>query len=211
LVHARNFILNEVEADRVELQNKVIGKNHTLSDPSFRYKAWYKAVNEIAIGYDVTPKTNKGDFVIESTGDITVYAGEVIHIESGFHIQSGGTFHAFIAYDGCVANKSASQFLSSTPNNSIEKHKHSGTLESIIESQELVVFPNPATGEFSIHLPDDFGIGTLIVYSLFGQIIHEQELMESNSYIELRNVSSGIYLIQVTQGKEMYLKKIIIK
>ncbi|MFA7274905.1 MAG: hypothetical protein WC044_13625 [Crocinitomicaceae bacterium] len=64
LVYLRNFILDEVEADIVCLQNKTIGKNHKL-DPTYKYKAWYKAYDQILIGNHVTPKTDPGDYVIE--------------------------------------------------------------------------------------------------------------------------------------------------
>ena len=36
----RNFMLNEIEADIVQLQNKVIGKNNTVWDAGHIYKAW---------------------------------------------------------------------------------------------------------------------------------------------------------------------------
>jgi hypothetical protein len=43
LVHTRNLIVNEIESDVVYLQNKTIGDNHTQTDPTYRYRAWYKA------------------------------------------------------------------------------------------------------------------------------------------------------------------------
>ncbi len=108
LVYLRNFILDEVEADIVCLQNKVIGKNH-IQTVGYKYRAWYKAVNQIWIGYLVSPKTDAGDYIIESSGDITVYAGQSVTIQPGFHLpvrrtgaQAGSDFHAFIYFDGCV-------------------------------------------------------------------------------------------------------------
>jgi hypothetical protein len=100
LVYLRNFILDEVEADIVCLQNKVIGKNH-IQTAGYKYRAWYKAYDQILIGYLVTPKTDAGDYIIESSGDITVHAGNSITLSPGFHAQGGSDFHAFIYYDGC--------------------------------------------------------------------------------------------------------------
>lgn len=99
LVHTRNFVVNEIESDVVYLQNKIIGKNHVQGVPSYKYRAWYKAYTRIEIGNLVTPKTDPGDYVIEATGDITVYAGESIILKPGFHAQNGSTFHAFIKQD----------------------------------------------------------------------------------------------------------------
>ena len=100
LVYLRNFILDEVEADIVCLQNQTIGKNH-FQLSTYKYRAWYKAYDQIRIGNLVTPKTDAGDYIIESTGDITVKAQNSISIQPGFHAQAGSDFHAFIGYDGC--------------------------------------------------------------------------------------------------------------
>jgi hypothetical protein len=99
LVHTRNFVVNEIESDVVYLQNKTIGKNHVQNNPSYKYRAWYKAYTRIEIGNLVSPKTDPGDFVIEATGDITVYAGESIVLKPGFHAQNGSSFRAFIKRD----------------------------------------------------------------------------------------------------------------
>lgn len=87
---------NEIESDVVYLQNKTIGKNHRQNDPTYKYRAWYKAYTRIEIGYLVSPKTDPGDYIIEATGDITVYAGESVVLKPGFHAQNGSAFHAFI-------------------------------------------------------------------------------------------------------------------
>jgi hypothetical protein len=99
LVHTRNLIVNEIESDVVYLQNKIIGKNHRQNDPTVKYRAWYKAYTRIEIGHLVTPKTDPGDYIIEKTGDITVYAGQSVILKPGFHAQNGSTFHAFIRQD----------------------------------------------------------------------------------------------------------------
>lgn len=99
LVHTRNFIVNEVESDVVYLQNKTIGDNHTQMDPTYRYRAWYKAFTRIEIGNLVAPKTDPGDYIIEKTGEITVYAGQSVVLKPGFHAQNGCKFHAFIKQD----------------------------------------------------------------------------------------------------------------
>ncbi len=99
LIHTRNFVINEVESDIVYLQNKTIGKNHRQNDPNYKYRAWYKAYTRIEIGILVSPKTDPGDYIIEKTGDITVYAGESVVLKPGFHAQNGSSFHAFIKQD----------------------------------------------------------------------------------------------------------------
>ena len=100
LVYLRDFILDEVEADIVCLQNKTIGKNH-IQSPNYKYKAWYKAYDQILIGNLVTPKTDPGDYIIEDSGEITVYAGNSITLSPGFHSQAESYFHAYIHSEPC--------------------------------------------------------------------------------------------------------------
>jgi hypothetical protein len=97
----RDFILDEVEADIVCLQNKTIGKIHKV-DPACKYRATYKAYDQILIEKLVAPKTDPGDYIIEKTGVIDVHAGNSITLSPGFHSQSGSDFHAYIYYDGCT-------------------------------------------------------------------------------------------------------------
>jgi hypothetical protein len=100
LVYLRDFILDEVEADIVCLQNKTIGKNHKV-DPTYKYRATYKAYDQILIGNLVSPKTDPGDYIIEKTGVVDVHAKNSITLSPSFHTQSGSDFHAYIYYDGC--------------------------------------------------------------------------------------------------------------
>jgi len=101
LVHTRNFILDEVEADIVYLQNKTIGKNHIQWDPNYRYKAWYKAYDQIVFSKDQSPKTDPGPFIIEKTGEVTAYACNGVVMKPGFHTKQGSKYHAFVHCDGC--------------------------------------------------------------------------------------------------------------
>lgn len=68
-------------------------------DPTFKYEAWCKAFTRIEIGNLVSPKTDPGDYIIEKSVDITVYAGQSVVLKPGFHAQNGSKFHAFIKQD----------------------------------------------------------------------------------------------------------------
>jgi hypothetical protein len=71
----RDFLNDEVEPWDGWLQNKVIGQNHKV-DPNYEYEAWYKARGVFRIGSNVTPKTDPGAYIIQSTGNINVYAND---------------------------------------------------------------------------------------------------------------------------------------
>src|SRR5690606_38134131 len=101
-------------------------------------------------GVHVTPKTDPGDYIIESTGDITLYAGNAIYLKNGFHAQSGADFHAYIEEsDACFG--STSREIENTQNTEKSKPRNELDLtekdnEKIrVENNEIKVYlyPNP--------------------------------------------------------------------
>ncbi len=158
LVHTRNFVLNEIESDVVYLQNKTIGKNHVQNVSSYKYRAWYKAYTRIEIGNLVTPQTDPGDYVIEATGDITVYAGESVVLKPGFHAENGSTFHAFIEQDcaqppmnvpvDVTFEEPETQFNESTlaeGSDGLIEQKNTDEKKILTEDYELIVSPELIT------------------------------------------------------------------
>jgi hypothetical protein len=143
----RVFLRDEIEGENFYLQNKTIGKNHVQWLPNFEYQAWYKAEKELHIGHEVTPKTNKGNYVIEETGNITVYAGEKVVMKPGFHAKVESKFHAFIKEPACVTSKMS--ILSTNNNENTEEHINNMVTrkrlnnENQKESKKVKVYPNP--------------------------------------------------------------------
>ncbi len=151
----RDFLNDEVEAWDNWLQNKIVGNNHVINS-NYEYKAWYKARGTFKIGHNVTPKTNPGDYIIKSTGNITVYAKEAVHITTGFHAQAGSKFHAFIQDDNCALGPFyQTQNPNNNPTNFNAKNEQSTNNKSI-KSNEFIgysefieLYPNPNSGQFT--------------------------------------------------------------
>lgn len=214
LVYTRDFILNEVEADVVALQNKVIGKNHNQTIPNYKYSAWYKAYNRIEIGHKVTPKTDPGDYIIEATGDITVYAQDSVIIKSGFHAQPGSNFHAFTHYDGCSRPRGKSK--SSAQNEGTTNVSKEISRSSIVNNTQsktkfgnsVVVYPNPNNGKFKIVIPGDQVGGKYSIVNNSGIVLREGTFYEHNE--KTFDLPNGIYYFQWIYGGELEIKKIIV-
>ncbi|GAA0876090.1 hypothetical protein GCM10009118_25000 [Wandonia haliotis] len=213
LVYLRDFILNEVEADVVCLQNKVIGENHINWLPDYRYKAWYKAQKTIRIGYDVTPKTNMGNFTIKSSGDVVVYAGESIEVASGweaFHVQQGATWHAFIGDDGCDRPRAVSK--SGQPESTVESLREEAKVvreELVMHPQETIegmqLYPNPNEGNFTVHFPETGG--EIRITNLSGKQVLARPVVGKQLEIRKDDLSSGVYF--VIWLREGYVKQTI--
>lgn len=213
LVYTRNFILDEVEADVVALQNKVIGKNHNQGLANYKYRAWYKAHSRIEIGNMVTPKTNPGDYIIESTGDITVYAGQSVSLKPGFHAQAGSDFHAFIAYDGCSRPREEGKSSDSNSqtmeldNNAVQQLNDIGDSKNET-TLDIVVYPNPTRGSFVIKVPKEQLGGSYTIVNANGIVLQTGVInITTDKKIELPN---GVYFVHWRYNETLRIKKIIV-
>ena len=76
---------------------------------------------------------------------------------------------------------------------------------------EIAVYPNPNNGSFVIKIPR-YSEGTLGVYNILGQMIHEESFyIEAESKeMTFSNLSYGAYLIRIEIGNEVLSRRIII-
>jgi len=203
----RDFLNDEVEPWNGWLQNKVIGQNHKI-DPNYEYKAWYKCRGVFSIGHHVTPKTDPGDYIIQSTGNITVYANEQVHITTGFHAQAGSKFHAYIYNDGCAYgpflnapnnnNNNNNQTNAKSVNQSyaIDKFDTLQNRSSIEKPTDYIeLYPNPNTGQFMFVVKESTNIyGQIYVYSSTGQQVYSQQIKARKTPLKL-NLENGVYIV----------------
>jgi hypothetical protein len=193
------FLLNEIEANDVYLQNKVIGDNHVQWMSDYHYKAWYKAKNTLTIGEKVTPKTDEGAYIIKASGDITVYAGDVISIKPGFHTQAGSSFLAYIhndeedcSFSGMAPNQSESVISKEKNISSLDEEKNNSNTEKK-EIDEVQVFPNPSDGNITIVFPTD-ATGVYELVDVMGTVVERNDIpMEKKTNLRLEK---GVYLIK---------------
>ncbi|UCH15782.1 MAG: T9SS type A sorting domain-containing protein, partial [Bacteroidales bacterium] len=82
---------------------------------------------------------------------------------------------------------------------------------SVRNSKILLCYPNPAHSDFSIDL-SDIGNSTIEIYNLFGQMVYHTKADKGIHNVNDHGLTSGIYLIKVTdKNKDLYTQKIIIK
>lgn len=77
------------------------------------------------------------------------------------------------------------------------------------------IFPNPNNGEFTIKLNSDSGEKIKVtVFDIRGRAVFQRDYNSASSFeqlIQLDNVESGMYLVNVTDGEKQTTKKIIVK
>ena len=61
----------------------------------------------------------------------------------------------------------------------------------------FIIYPNPSSDFVTVSLPAHFEMGTVFIYSIFGQKILEQEISAQSAIISLKSLEKGMYLYKM--------------
>jgi len=73
------------------------------------------------------------------------------------------------------------------------------------------IFPNPSNGIATISYPNTFIGGTLKLLNTNGEVVIQQQLSANNYQLQNRHLPSGLYYVQITNGKFTKAQKLLIK
>ncbi len=78
---------------------------------------------------------------------------------------------------------------------------------NLYNSDKYKIYPNPTSGKVSIHNLENMDL--IIIYSLLGEMIFEQSNPESKITIDLSNLLSDIYFIEIHSSDKIIRQKLI--
>ena len=85
-------------------------------------------------------------------------------------------------------------------------------IEYISERKQLLFYPNPVDNILTVVMPNtDLGNTTVTLVSLTGQIVYKAITNEALHHLNVQHLEKGIYILQVTTEKDIYIEKIIKK
>jgi hypothetical protein len=73
---------------------------------------------------------------------------------------------------------------------------------------ETSVYPNPASGSFSVEAPVHSQIALI---NIAGQVVHRQTAVAQVTTIDLSNMLTGLYLVRVTDGSNVRTIKLVVR
>jgi hypothetical protein len=77
-------------------------------------------------------------------------------------------------------------------------------------SQELSLYPNPATNAVSVNIADGSRIGSMLeVYSQTGQRIMAVRISQSSMLLNVSSLPQGMYFISINDGKQHGMSKLV--
>ncbi len=83
---------------------------------------------------------------------------------------------------------------------------------NIMPENLISIYPNPSNGLFTIEKQNcEFVESNLEIYNLSGQIVHSQVLSGESVSIDLNYIPAGIYLVRITDNRNIINQKIIIQ
>ena len=79
----------------------------------------------------------------------------------------------------------------------------------IVEEEIVSIYPNPNNGSFIVNLGDVQSDVT--IYNTMGQIVYRAESMKGNINVDLENITSGLYFVNVRNQDVNMTKKMILE
>lgn len=89
-----------------------------------------------------------------------------------------------------------------------------GFSESLYQVHDLRIFPNPASGDFTVFINQDFKKDFVIrIYSILGKVIVEKILTSPSVIINSSEIilNKGIYIVEINNGISLTRKKLAIE
>jgi hypothetical protein len=88
--------------------------------------------------------------------------------------------------------------------------------ESVVSSNDehfaelpFEVWPNPTTDQIRIQFQDTNEPMTVSILNMQGHVIGQKRNIVSGSELEMSTLASGIYIVQMSNGKEYGYKKLV--
>ena len=200
---------------RLDINSGTIGSN--LNSPSESFLDHKEVVNatwEVLIDSGLTEPSGIdviGNHLVvsdHSTGDIVIYdISGTSAIELG-RIQTGqqGICGLKVGPQGYIwyVNETLNTVVRIEPENVFPRIEFS-------EGHNFVVYPNPTNGVLNIELHESFrGNATITVSDLLGRIVRMGSTKDSKYSVELNGVESGVYLIKIENGEQVYSKRFVL-
>ncbi|MBZ0207154.1 MAG: T9SS type A sorting domain-containing protein [Flavobacteriales bacterium] len=143
--------------------------------------------------------------VVPTGLDVHYRAGEEIHLTPGFHAQNGSRFHAFIHPCDAPGNSFQPKMIQ-VPNAPL------ADMEEVDGQQSIQLFPNPATGAFTIladFIPKK-GTATVRVYGPTGNLALSSAMQGPKHRVDANGLH-GLYMVVVESADVQKTAKIILQ
>lgn len=143
---------------------------------------------------------------IETNATANYIAGNSITLEENFHSENNSEFYARINKCTNVSGAIGQQ----RPVSNNDSSSSDETIEESI-SNNILLYPNPATHKFTIDAGSQT-IKTVTIRTLENKYILSQKVNGNRCYLDVSNISAGMYIVTIENNKgDVFYKKLIIE
>lgn len=189
----------------------------TFNDPIYMYdteaKFAFDAVGDSGCVFGgLDPVNNGGQAVLyraDSTGAIqwTRSFGNQFQDQMDAIISLADGGFIFSGQADLVSNNSADIYLVRTDENGMVQ----GTtaLESIVAQDDVLIYPNPTNGMLNWQ-SNIYSINEINIYSVGGTLVKIISNPSNTGYVNLKDLSEGIYIVKIISDNKLLLKKLVL-
>lgn len=138
------------------------------------------------------------------TGIITTVAGTGV---TGFSGDGGPATNAKLFCSDVCVDSYGNLIIADYENNRIRKVSTGVAVTDIDRAVEAQLFPNPTAGLFSVQVP--VGMALMTIHTIGGVEVRSQTITTGTTNVDLSDLPSGIYLVYVRSGDQLYVNKVL--
>lgn len=87
-----------------------------------------------------------------------------------------------------------------------------GVSDDLEQDKDVVVYPNPASDFFTLHVENvDLTRTAINIYNTLGELVCSEKLLQDQQNIYVGNLNSGIYMVEVVSAERIEKQKLIIQ
>jgi hypothetical protein len=90
-----------------------------------------------------------------------------------------------------------------------ERVLNTNETEKEIDTDILVVYPNPATSNFAINLQHFEGLKQVMIFDVAGKLVRRFE--GNDSTIQVNGFEPGVYMVSVTNGQKHGIQRVVVR
>jgi len=143
--------------------------------------------------------------VIQTKANVTYRAGNKITFSSGFKVEAGATFHAYIAPCVTVTQKS----FNSSVDNDMEVFQEIADNPTNKFQKDVVLYPNPTKDIVHISFTGKNNDVHLSVYDTMGKELFKQIITDNEYDVDLRSYRTGVYLFKIISNEYNYTFEVV--
>jgi hypothetical protein len=144
-------------------------------------------------------------FVVQSGGNATLIAGNKISFLYGATVQSGGYMHGYLT--------TTNAYCGSLPLSMLALSADEQEQPEFPISHGFTIFPNPATGRFTLMQKGETadGIVQVEILGMYGERVLSETLVNERQHeFNVSGVAVGLYLVKVVRDGRMEVFKLIL-